>query len=88
MEYGLRTLAAADYAPDDVQMLLGRAKDLQPILAEALDVLGDSERPIPLRRCCPIAGCGSMWRYLPGSERKWALVADSSGVRCLVCRAD
>jgi len=87
-ELGLRTLAAADYAPDDVRTLQQRTRDLLAITAEALDILDDSERPIPLRRCCPIADCGSLWRYLPGGERKWALVADSSGVRCLVCRAD
>jgi len=92
VEYGLRAIAEAAYAPDDVPVILGYTRELLALTAECLDALGESDRPIPLRRRCPAIGCGELFRYSPTGDRKWALVADGGGedprVRCLVCHAE
>lgn len=90
VEYGLRELAAAQVGPDQVSVILDRTNVLQGFVAEALDIVGDVERPIPLRRKCPAVGCEALFRYTPDGDRKWALLADPATglIHCLVCRAE
>lgn len=90
VECALPALVAAPFDKDSASVLLERAGVLQRFVVAGLDVVGDVERPIPLRRACPAAGCGAMFRYASDGQRRFAVLADpASGViSCGVCHAE
>lgn len=81
--YALKDLAARTYGTDQSGVLVARTARLQQWAKSAAELLGDVQRPVPLRRDCP--NCRAFWHYSRESVRSFSLIATEDAARCLAC---
>ena len=81
--YALKDLAERTYGTDQAGVLVARTARLQQWARSAAELLGDVQRPVPLRRDCP--NCRAFWHYSREGVRSFSLVATEDAARCLSC---
>ena len=81
--YALKDLAARTYGTDQAGVLVARMARLQQWARSAAELLGDVQRPVPIRQKCP--NCRAFWHYSREGVRSFSLVATEDSARCLAC---
>ena len=83
--YALRDLAGRTYGTDQSGVLVARTARLQQWARSAAELLGDVQRPVPIRQKCP--NCSQFWHYSAGGVRQFALIVTEDAARCLSCQS-